>query len=145
MSEKNPHRYDKIINLEHFVSRNRKHMSNYDRAAQFAPFDALTGYDEAIEETGRTTENEIFLGDNEIEELDIRFRIIEDCIKDKPTVKIRYFIPDLYKDGGMYKDETISIRAIDLVKRIIVSTDKKKYDMDYIIAIDGEIFDEIGL
>ena len=57
MNEKDPHRYDDIIGLPRFVSRGRKHMSNYDRAAQFAPFDALTGYDEAIEETGRTTED----------------------------------------------------------------------------------------
>ena len=76
-------KYDDIIDHPRHQSATRKKMSNYDRAAQFAPFDALTGYDEAIEETGRTTENEIFLGDNEIEELDIRFRIIEDCIKDE--------------------------------------------------------------
>ena len=77
---KDPHRYDKIIDLPRFVSKNRKHMSNYDRAAQFAPFDALTGYDEAIEETGRTTENEVFLSESELEDLDMRFKIISDIL-----------------------------------------------------------------
>ncbi|MBR3264564.1 MAG: hypothetical protein IKI61_01200 [Erysipelotrichaceae bacterium] len=139
---KDPHRYDKIIDLPRFVSKNRKHMSNYDRAAQFAPFDALTGYDEAIEETGRTTENEVFLSESELEDLDMRFRIIAENITRRPEVLISYFIKDLYKDGGSYVDELIRVKRIDLVARVLISEENKRYDLDYIVRVDGQLIDE---
>ncbi len=139
---KDPHRYDKIIDLPRFVSKNRKHMSNYDRAAQFAPFDALTGYDEAIEETGRTTDNEIFLSESELEDLDMRFKIISENIEKRPEVIIRYFVKDLYKDGGSYTEETIRVKRIDLVARVLISEDNTRFDLDYITAVNGQIVDE---
>ena len=145
MSEKDPHRYDDIIDLPHFVSKGRKHMSNYDRAAQFAPFDALTGYDEAIEETGRTTDNEVSLGENEIRELDMKFHILMEHLSEEPLVKITYFVPDLYKEGGSYEEEEIIIRRIDLNERAIYARDKKRFDMDYIVDIHCDLFQGIDL
>ena len=142
MSEKDPHRYDDIIDLPHFVSKDRRHMSNYDRAAQFAPFDALTGYDEAIEETGRTTENETVLGDYEMEVLEQKFQILLSRLNERPLVKIRYFIPDLYKDGGSYKEEEVIVRRIDMNRRILISEDKKSYDLAYIINVSSDLFDD---
>ena len=142
MSEKDPHRYDDIIDLPHFVSKDRRHMSNYDRAAQFAPFDALTGYDEAIEETGRTMENEIVLGDYEMEVLEQKFQILLSRLNERPLVKIRYFIPDLYKDGGSYKEEEVIVRRIDMNRRILISEDKKSYDLAYIVNVSSDLFDD---
>ena len=142
MSEKDPHRYDDIIDLPHFVSKDRRHMSNYDRAAQFAPFDALTGYDEAIEETGRTTENETVLGDYEMEMLEQKFQILLSRLNERPLVKIRYFIPDLYKDGGSYKEEEVIVRRIDMNRRILISEDKKSYDLAYIVNVSSDLFDD---
>lgn len=142
MSEKDPHRYDDIIDLPHFVSKDRRHMSNYDRAAQFAPFDALTGYDEAIEETGRTTENENVLGDYEMEVLEQKFQILLSRLNERPLVKIRYFIPDLYKDGGSYKEEEVIVRRIDMNRRILISEDKKSYDLAYIVNVSSDLFDD---
>lgn len=142
MSEKDPHRYDDIIDLPHFVSKDRRHMSNYDRAAQFAPFDALTGYDEAIEETGRTTENEIVLGGYEMEVLEQKFQILLSRLNERPLVKIRYFIPDLYKDGGSYKEEEVIVRRIDMNRRILISEDKKSYDLAYIVNVSSDLFDD---
>ena len=142
MSEKDPHRYDDIIDLPHFVSKDRRHMSNYDRAAQFAPFDALPGYDEAIEETGRTTENETVLGDYEMEVLEQKFQILLSRLNERPLVKIRYFIPDLYKDGGSYKEEEVIVRRIDMNRRILISEDKKSYDLAYIINVSSDLFDD---
>ena len=141
MNEKDPSRYDDIIGLPHFVSRNRRHMSNADRAAQFSPFDALTGYDEAIEETGRTTEEEIVLGESEIRILDRRFRIIRDHLSEMPEISICYFEPDLYKEGGRYLEENIRVRRIDLQQRILQSADRKNYDLDAIVAVNGSFFD----
>ena len=142
MSEKDPHSYDDIIDLPHFVSKDRRHMSNYDRAAQFAPFDALTGYDEAIEETGRTTENETVLGDYEMEMLEQKFQILLSRLNERPLVKIRYFIPDLYKDGGSYKEEEVIVRRIDMNRRILISEDKKSYDLAYIVNVSSDLFDD---
>ena len=141
MSEKDPHRYDDMLDLPHFVSKNRRHMSNYDRAAQFAPFDALTGYDEAIEETGRTTENEVVLGENEIQILDRKFQILKKHLSSKPVVRIKYFVPDLYKDGGCYKEEEIVLRRIDLNERVIYSQDQRRFEMDYIVSIESDLFE----
>ena len=141
MSEKDPHRYDDIIDLPRFISKNRKHMSNYDRAAQFAPFDALTGYDEAIEETGRTTENEIVLGESEMQMLDHRFAILCEHINEMPVIRIRYFEPDMYKDGGRYLEEEIAVKKIDMTGRLLFTKDKRHFDLDSIVSISGSIFD----
>ena len=143
MFEKDPHRYDDIIDLPHFVSKARKHMSNYDRAAQFSPFDALTGYSEAIDETGRTTDNEVSLGESEIRELDLKFRMINRNIARNPKLKIRYFVPDPYKDGGSYLEEEVIARKIDLNRRILISEERKEYDLDYITDVDAEIFESL--
>ncbi len=143
MYEKDPHRYDDIIDLPRFISKARKHMSDYDRAAQFAPFDALTGYSEAIGETGRTTENEIELGESELRELDLKFQMIYQNIAIKPKLKIRYFVPDMYKDGGCYIEEEMIAKKIDLNRRILISDERKQYDLDYITAVDSAIFDDL--
>ena len=141
MNEKDPHRYDDIIDLPRFVSRNRKHMSDYDRAAQFSSFDALTGYDEAIEETGRSTQIEIFLSENEKEELDRRFSILMEHIAERAKVRITYFEPDLYKEGGVYRKADITVRKIDPVQRILFSDDGKRYELDAVTGIEGALFD----
>ena len=136
---KDDKRYVDIIDLPHFVSPGRHHMSNYERAAQFAPFDALTGYDEAIEETGRLTDNEVQLGEQEIEELDMKLRIIADHIKDKPKILIRYFVKDLYKEGGHYEESMITIKRIDMLSRTMVAEDKRVFDLDYIVDVKGDL------
>ena len=89
-----PHRYDDIIHLPHFVSQNRKHMSLHDRAAQFAPFAALSGYDESIRETARLTDHEDELSESSLNELDMKLQIIRLHIKEQPLITVTYFIPD---------------------------------------------------
>ena len=138
MNEKDPHRYDDIIDLEHFVSKNRKRMSTYDRAAQFAPFDALEGFDEEMEETARTTDNEVILGESELQLLNRKFQILSKHFKDIGEVEITYFEPDMYKDGGMYRNKKITIKRIDLTNRMIVSSDNEKYALDYIADVQNE-------
>ncbi|MBO7676745.1 MAG: hypothetical protein J6S49_04450 [Erysipelotrichaceae bacterium] len=135
MSEKDPHRYDDIIDLPRFESQGRKKMSNYDRAAQFAPFDALDGYDEAMSETARTTESELILSENELQILNRKFEILTSHLKEVGEVEITYFQPDLYKDGGFYQDKKITIKRIDLTNRLIITYDNEKYSLDYISDI----------
>ena len=138
MNEKDPHRYDDIIDLPRFVSKNRKHMSNYDRAAQFAPFDALEGFDEEMDETARTTQDEVVLGENEIELLNRKFQIVYEHLKELGEVSVTYFEPDLYKEGGAYRTKTVMIKRIDMTNRVIISSDNERFNLDCITDIDNE-------
>ena len=136
--------YEDIIGLPHFVSKNRKHMSNRDRAAQFAPFAALTGYDESINEAARMVDARIELSEEEKQDLDRKFMILEESVKDRPEVVITYFVPDRKKKGGMYLSEKITVRRIDCVERVIITADRKRYGLDDIDDLDGELFRNYG-
>lgn len=142
MSEKDPHRYDDMIHMPHFKSRKRPQMSLHDRAAQFAPFAALTGYDESIKETSRLTEREIELSESEKAELDRRFRILSAHISKHPQVTIRYFVQDERKTGGSYETFSFRVKAIDPLLRILTAEDKEKYSLDAVLEINGEILEQ---
>ena len=93
-------RYDDIINLPHHISPTRQRMSMHDRAAQFAPFAALVGYDEAVAETARRTELRPELDEQEQRATNERLAYIAEHIDEHPEVRIRYFVPDERKSGG---------------------------------------------
>ncbi len=126
-------KYDDIIDLPAFVSKDRKHMSNLDRAAQFAPFAALTGHGDAIRETARITGEEIVLSEEEYADLDRRFR--ELLQQDHPRVSVTYFVYDRRKHGGEYREFVFTIRRIDLTERKIYAMDRQVYDLDRIIEV----------
>ena len=86
--------YDDIIHLPRPVSRRRPRMSNLDRAAQFAPFAALTGHEEAVKETARLTVKKLELDEQAKQILNRKLRIIAERIEDMPRINIRYFVPD---------------------------------------------------
>ena len=86
--------YDDIINLPHHISKTRPQMSMKDRAAQFSPFAALTGYDAAIKETGRLTTEKIELDDEALNNLNMRFQILFERLDEHPDIAITYFKPD---------------------------------------------------
>lgn len=92
MTSENNHKYDDIIGLPHHVSATRPRMSMIDRAAQFSPFQALTGYGAAIQETGRLTDRKIELSEDERILLDMKQQILLDNIRECPDVSITYFI-----------------------------------------------------
>ena len=94
--------YSDIINLPHHQSKTRPHMTNYNRAAQFAPFAALTGHSEAIDETARLTDSKIELDEYEKEIIDRKLRIITENISTMPEITVCYFVPDEKKAGGAY-------------------------------------------
>ena len=122
--------YDDIINLPHHQSTKHKHMSNYQRAAQFSPFAALTGYDAAIDETARLTDKKLDLSDEQADHLNAQILRIIENITEKPQVEIIYFVPDNHKSGGDYMTVTGSVRRVDDQKREIVFVE------DMTIAID---------
>ena len=145
--EKNP--YADIIHLPHHKAKNRPHMSMYDRAAQFSPFAALTGFEGVIAETGRLTDRKIELSESEKVLLDQKLTLIDDVIQDKhnPEITVVYFIPDYLKEGGEYEEHTGLVRQIDPIERTVVfladngRSAGKTIKVDDIKDIHGELVD----
>ena len=106
-------KYDDIIHLPHHVSATRPHMPMPDRAAQFMPFRALTGYEDAVQETARLTDEKIELTEDEKAILDVRLQKLADEITRQPKVTLTYFRPDKKKAGGAYVCVTGQLKRID--------------------------------
>ena len=123
-------RYDEIINLPHHVSTTRPQMPMSDRAAQFAPFAALTGYDSAIKETGRLTDERIELDEEALAALDRKYQLLMDTLDDAPEVTITYFQPDARKAGGQYVSATGTVKKVDTFGRQILLQDGTRIPLD---------------
>lgn len=107
-----------------------------NRAAQFAPFAALTGYEESIEETARLTDHRIELSEDDIEDINAKLNFIKEHIKERPEVTIIYFQPDERKEGGEYLTVTGRVRRIDEVNKVLLLDDEQKLQfmfMRYIV------------
>ena len=141
--------YEDILTLPHHKAANRPQMSMHDRAAQFAPFAALTGFDGVIAETGRMTEKKIELSDSEKLLLDQKLTLIDDAIQNgyAPLVTVVYFVPDTKKDGGSYQECTGKVRQVDRVERKLVffaaneRSAGKEIGIDAILEIHGDLVD----
>lgn len=136
-------RYDDIIHLPHHVSKTRPQMSMMDRAAQFSPFAALTGYDAAIKETGRLTDEKIELGEETKAVLDRKQRYLSDMISVQPEITVTYFLTDERKSGGTYLSVTGKLKRIDEYERMMILTDGKKIPLDDIMDIESNLFCEL--
>ena len=135
--------YDDIIHLPHHVSKTRPQMSMEDRAAQFSPFAALTGYDAAILETGRLTEDKLELGEETQAILDRKQRYLAEIIDTKPEITVTYFVPDEKKSGGAYSTVTGFLKRIDEYERVLMLTDGRKIQLDAIFDIESDEFENI--
>lgn len=134
-------KYCDIINLPHHVSSKHPRMPKEARAAQFAAFSALSGYDGMVKETSRFTNKKINIDEDKKEELDEKLKIIRKNILDRPVVTITYFIPDLKKEGGEYVKVTNCVEAINTYEKTIILQDNKKINILEIIDITGELLD----
>lgn len=132
------HRYDDIINLAHHVSKNRPAMSRLNRAAQFSPFAALTGYEGAIKETSRLTDRKVELDEATKAVLDEKLRIIQEQLSSNPEIEITYFQPDEKKAGGAYVSTLGIVKKIDNYERAIVMEEGTRIAIEEIISITGE-------
>ena len=128
--------YDDIINLTRWNPKKHPRMSMEARSAQFAPFAALTGYEESIEETARLTDRRIELSEYEIEELNAKLNFIQEHIKERPEVTITYFQPDGRKDGGAYITVAGKVRRIDEVNKVLVFEDERTVGIDVITNLN---------
>ena len=133
-------KYDEIMGLPHHISKTRPQMPMSDRAAQFAPFAALTGYDAAIKETRRLTDERIELDVEALSALDMKYQLLMEALDEAPEVTITYFQPDERKAGGKYLTATGAVKKVDDFERRITMQDGAKIPMDDVLSIEGELF-----
>lgn len=111
--------YDDILNLPHPTSKKHPRMSMAERAAQFSPFAALTGFGGVIQETGRLTDQRVELGESDREELERQLNYLN-AQEGQPLVKATYFLPDGKKEGGAYVTVTGNLKRIDTVEGVLL-------------------------
>ena len=136
------HPYDDIIDLPHHVSKRHPQMSMYNRAAQFAPFAALTGHDAAIIEAARQTDSEQELSENDAEVLNRKLEYILQNMKDNIPVEIIYFQPDDKKTGGLHRTKTGIIKKSDPLTGTLEMDDGSLIQIRHIKDIKGDCLDE---
>lgn len=127
------HKYDDIIKLEHHVSKTHPRMSLEARSAQFAPFSAVTGYEDEVSEVARVTENQIEVTDEIRNDINKKLSYIKH--NPRQQVSITFFVKDTKKQGGKYETTTGLVKKIDDIKNIITLNDGKVIRMEDIIEI----------
>ena len=127
-------KYKDIIDLPHHVSDVHPQMSMINRAAQFSPFAALTGYDDAIEETARLTDSRIEL--TEAEEYEISGKLGR--LQRGDTVELTWFVPDKRKAGGRYNAERVVIKQVVAAEGKVNLADGRSVDIKDIIDVEYE-------
>lgn len=130
--------YDDIINLPHPVSKVHPPMPAANRAAQFSPFAALTGYEEAVEETARLTDERLELEEDAVCALDEKLRILQERIAEQPEASVTYFRPDARKAGGAYVTVSGRIKKIDCYEQMLVMKDGQRIPIRDVMAIEYE-------
>ena len=127
--------YEDIISLPHHRSATRPQMTRQDRAAQFAPFAALNGYEAAIRETGRLTDTAAELMESSVAAIDEALRVIRQRIREQPEVVVTYFQPDERKAGGAYLTVTGRVHKLMEYERAFVLHDGRTISFDHIYEL----------
>ena len=133
---KEEHRYDDILNMPHHVSNSHPHMSMHDRAAQFSPFAALVGYDDAVKETARQTNEKQELTADKITDLNQKIAFLTENADERPEITIEYFIPDEKKTGGKYVTLSGNFRRIDEYSHNMIFTSGEEIPLNDIFEIE---------
>ena len=129
-------KYDDILNLPHHVSNTRPHISMHDRAAQFSPFAALTGYDDTVRETARLTDEKLELTADRINDLNQKIAFLKEHAEERPPITVEYFIPDEKKSGGKYVTLSGEFRRIDEYNHNMVFTSGEEIPLNDIFSIE---------
>ena len=143
MAEKFP--YEDIVNLPPHISKRHPQPSMIDRAARFAPFAAITGYEEMVLEEARVTEERIDLDEGTLSLLNEKLNMIQEFLDEEPEVTITYFEPDKKKSGGAYVSITGVVKRIDEYEHFVIMTDGKKIRIEDIYAMGSDLFYSLGL
>ena len=129
--------YDDMMTLSYPRPTNRRRMTMAERAAQFSPFAALTGYDAAIAETGRLTDTQVELASDGQIMLNEKLCLLKDCLEENLEILVTYFVPDERKSGGAYQQTTGVARKLDSVRKILVMNNGQEIPFERIWDIQG--------
>ena len=143
MAERFP--YEDIVDLPHHVSRKHPQPTVADRAARFAPFAAITGYEEMVLEEARVTDERIEMDESSKAALNEKLNMILEFIDEQPEVSITYFEPDKRKAGGAYVTVTGTVKRIDEYEHLVIMTDGKKINTDEIYNLQSELSYSLGV
>lgn len=138
-NKNNSHRYDDMIHL-HRPSSPRKKMPISDRAAQFAPFAALTGHKESILETQRYTEEKKLLSKENIDTINHQIQLLKQI--PETFIVVTYFQKDIKKKGGHYLKKAGIVKRIDDIQKCIIFTNKEKIQIENILTIESDVFSQ---
>lgn len=138
MKQKPRNPYEDMLELPHPVSKTHPQMPRRDRAAQFAPFAALTGYEEAVREAARITEEKMILDEDSKEQLDWKLRCLQEKVKEKPTITVTYFLEDEKKKGGKYVTVTGVLKKIDSYTHQFVLENGEEIPVEDIVSLEFE-------
>lgn len=128
-------RDQELLEMERPVSARHTPMRRCDRAAQFAPFAALSGFDETVQEAGRLTQAQIELAENEREALNDALVRLAARLPEQPEVRLTYFQPDAKKSGGTYRTILTRVRRLDANAQVLVLTDGTRIPFDALLSI----------
>lgn len=143
MAEKFP--YEDIVNLPPHISKRHPQPSMMDRAARFAPFAAITGYEEMVLEEARVTEERVDLDEGALSLLNEKLNMIQEFLDEEPEVTITYFEPDKKKSSGAYVSITGTVKRIDEYEHLVILIDGKKIRIEEIYALESDLFYSLGL
>ena len=129
-------KYSKLQNITRPQYPDLPPMSIEDRAAQFSPFAAVVGYDDAVEETARYTDSMIELSEDEVVLLNGALARLREFIDEKPQIRVTYFVPDAKKDGGEYVSKTGIVKRIDEYENVLIFSDGDKVAVSSIIKVE---------
>lgn len=139
------HKYDDMLRMPHHVSKTRPQMPVADRAAQFKPFAALTGYEAALRETARLTDRRMELDETEKAVLDLKLRLLSELLPDQPEISVTYFQPDDRKEGGAYLTACGVPKKIDEYAHILMMMDGTKIPIGEVLEIQCDGFKAFGM
>ena len=128
-------KYDDIINIPRWNPKTHRRMSEYDRAAQFAPFAALTGYDAMVSEKARLTDTKEELDEEQTLALNDALSMIVERINEHPKVSVTWFKRDTRKKGGAYQEKEGTVREVDLTNRLVIFREGDRIPMDDIASM----------
>lgn len=143
MAEKLP--YEDIVNLPPHISKKHPQPTMMDRAARFAPFAAITGYEEMVLEEARITEERIDLDEGTLSILNEKLNMIQEFIDEEPEVTITYFEPDKKKSGGAYVSIIGVVKRIDEYEHLVIMTDGKMIRVEDIYGLESDLFYSLGV
>lgn len=135
--------YGDIITRSRPCSKTHAPMSRMQRAAQFAPFAALTGYKEEVKEAARLTSEEMLMEETQLERLNEKIHYLTSGVYKNAEITITYFEPDEKKQGGSYLTETDLLKKIDEYHKELIMNQGKRIKLNRIIDLQGTIFNEI--